>query len=179
MDDRGLSCLTSAASREPQGMLGTSCVLGQSYSWSSLVCYSVGRGRTHTNTHSHPCPTNKNSPDKSPIGSLACIQHTLRSIWRASTLEAKLNVMQSILPMLHCQGYRRGTCVQSMCGKTRNGPTNQSLIMIHLVILIIFHKWIKKICSVWCSAVCMKSIKSERWAENGTKTSFVSLMRHN
>jgi len=110
----------------------------------SLVCYPVGRGRTHTNTHthiqSHPCPTNKNSPDKSPIGSLACIQHTLRSIWRASTLEAKLNVMQSILPMLHCQGYRRGTCVQSMCGKTRNGPTNQSLIMIHLVKLIIIHK---------------------------------------
>lgn len=112
-----------------QGMLGTSCVAGQSYSWSSSLDWCVNPvERTFTHTQGIYVLFDNNSLDKSSPGSLACIQHSSCSIWKASMCATKLIVTQSILSMLRCQGYRGGTaacvwsvfspCVEELCPVT-------------------------------------------------------------
>lgn len=118
--------MTSVASREPRACWEHPVYMAKVTAdlplWAGVV--ALWRGHLHTHKHTHRAIhvlSDNNSLDKSSTGSLVCVRHTLCSVWRASTCAAKLNVMQSILSLLPCQGYRGGTAhVFSPCVEDEN-----------------------------------------------------------
>ena len=119
--------MTSVAPREPRACwehpVCTASVTADLPLWAGVLSGPCGEDiYTHTHTHTHIntelSPSCLTTACVSSTGSLARIGHASRNVWRASTFATKLNVMQSILSMLRCQGYRgRAAHVLRPCGK--------------------------------------------------------------
>lgn len=150
-------------------MLGTSCVHGQSYSWSSSLGWCA---RTHKFTHAHTEPA------------MSCLMKTVwtsRPVMWSSVYESIIDIRSKA----HCDSINtfsaalsrlQETHVCSVCvWKRTTVSTTVSLVMSHPVKLIIVHKWTEKIGSVWCYAgwimfffmwfwaVCMKVMNCDGW----------------